>query len=135
MLTSKILCQMQKIHAIRQGAEKRTISAEITTVNYIYSWVQTIYYLKLTKLKKSLSNIHVPNNSEAKIISKSHPQFKLFNWMHIMFANIDILLQLLTVISSLSFFTHFSSFRLQNVERPYLNNQAFSTKQVSRLFN
>lgn len=57
MLTSKIHCQRQKIHALRQGAEKRTIYAEITTVNYVYSWVQTI--TTLTKLKKSLSNIHV----------------------------------------------------------------------------
>jgi len=45
---------MQKNSCNQKGAEKRTISAEITTVNYmyIYSWVQTIYYLKLTKLKK-----------------------------------------------------------------------------------
>ena len=73
---------------------------------------------------------------ETKSTSKSYPQFKLFNRMHIIFANFDICLtftwHFLTSISSFTQFfcstsAHFTCrHRCCVRERPQLSNQVFS---------
>ena len=61
-----------------------------------------MHYAEISTVNRSL------NNSERKSTSKSYPQFKLFNRIHIIFASFDIcLIFLWHLLTGISSFTQF----------------------------